>query len=62
VLVERGFITEIEETELFNVAETSLDRAPKTDAREAACKMLSELRHEGLIDWRPPLASQIKPC
>jgi hypothetical protein len=49
VLTERGFLTEIEETELFNAAESRLGRMPEGEARAYAAKVLRQWRREGLI-------------
>jgi hypothetical protein len=54
LLIARGFITEIEETELFNMAEMRLGRTPDSEAVRFARKILSEWRHEGLIQGRWP--------
>lgn len=49
VLTERGFLTEIEETELFTAAENRLGRMPEGEARAYATKVLRQWRREGLI-------------
>ncbi|HET9149961.1 MAG TPA: hypothetical protein VFO61_05710 [Alphaproteobacteria bacterium] len=49
VLTERGFLTEIEETELFNAAESRLVRMPEGEARAYAAKVLRQWRRDGLV-------------
>jgi len=53
VLRERGLLSHIEETDIFNIAEMRLRAGPDTPARDYANTVLGEWRGQGLIMGRP---------
>lgn len=51
LLMSRGLINDLEETDLFNMARMLLSTTPRNEARDYALQKLNDWRDSGLLHW-----------